>query len=119
MTNPHTTTPVILAVLLLISACAPSQTSFPVSASVPQASPNEWEQELKKQDADLQAQHRYQRAYIECQEYEFNLQGCDVIKRKRDTDERAALISAAQQHKAEKEAAEKMVSDEAAELSKP
>lgn len=111
--KPQTTA---VITLLLLAGCSPASVA-PVAETIPVDVDN-WQLEMKKADADMQAQHRYQRAYIECQEYKFALKGCDVIKRKRDTDERAALMSAEQQRKAEKAAAEKIVSDEAAELSR-
>jgi hypothetical protein len=74
--------------------------------------------EVKKQQALYHAQLLFESAYIDCQEYQFTLKGCDVLQRKRDSDERARLVSVKQQRKAEKKAAEEVVSDEAAELQK-
>lgn len=73
---------------------------------------------LEKSQEELAAQHSFQRAYIECQEYDFKLKGCDVLQKKRDTDSRAALVSQKQQQEALKESAQKIVIDEVRELNK-
>lgn len=108
-----------LAVLLMIAGCAQQAAAPALPPVIPDYSHDAIQLQLRKQQTEFQAQERFQRAYIECQEYDFKLDGCAVLQKKRDTDERAALVSATQQKKAERIAAEKLVRDEAAELQKP
>lgn len=112
----------ILALVFLVSCATqsdpPHGVAYPaVKQDAPSPEPP-WLTALKKDTADRIAQNKFAGAYIECQEYDFKLNGCDVLIKKRDTDARAELVSQKQRQEEARNNAQASVSEEVKELEK-